>query len=403
MIINLKKLAIICSHPIQYYAPVFKLIAANQNIDLKVFYTLGSENQTDQGFIQNIIWDIPLLEGYPYEFIENVSKNPGSHHYKGIINPDLINKINAFKPDVLLIYGWAYSSHLSVMWYFHRKIPIWFRGDSTLLDRQPYWKKLLRKFSLAMVYKNVDLAFYVGRQNFDYFRAAGLSKEQLIFAPHAVDNHRFGMDQFDEAQIFRNKLGIVDGEILVLFAGKLERKKSPDLLLQAFLDLDTDDVHLLFVGNGESEENLKRAVKSLTNPPPAPSKGEQNSSRKEKIHFLDFKNQSEMPMIYQACDLFCLPSKGPGETWGLAVNEAMAAGKAVLISDRVGCGTDLVENGKNGYIFEAQDKIDLVVKLKILVADQAALAEMGKRSAEKIKEWSFKFQVEAITEAINKL
>ncbi|RZK36073.1 MAG: glycosyltransferase [Pedobacter sp.] len=368
-----------------------------------VFYTLGSEIQPDQGFKQNIIWDIPLLEGYPHEFIENVSKNPGSHHYKGIINPDLISKINVFKPDVLLIYGWAYSSHLSVMRYFHRKIPVWFRGDSTLLDRQPYWKKLLRKFSLAMVYKNVDLAFYVGRQNFDYFRAAGLSKKQLIFAPHAIDNHRFGTDRFDEAQIFRNKLGIVDGDILVLFAGKLERKKSPDLLLQAFLKLNTDDVHLLFVGNGELDENLKRAVKSLTNPPPAPSKGGQDSSMKERIHFLDFKNQSEMPMIYQACDLFCLPSKGPGETWGLAVNEAMAAGKAVLISDRVGCGTDLVENGKNGYIFKAQDENDLLVKLKILVEDQYGLAEMGKRSAQKIKQWSFKLQVEAIMEAVYKL
>lgn len=110
-----------------------------------------------------------------------------------------------------------------------------------------------------------------------------------------------------------------------------------------------------------------------------------------------------MPVIYQACDLFCLPSKGPGETWGLAVNEAMAAVKAVLISDRVGCGIDLVEIGKNGYIFKAQDENDLLVNLKILVEDQAALAEMGKRSAEKIKQWSFKLQVEAIMEAINKL
>ncbi|RZK37753.1 MAG: glycosyltransferase [Pedobacter sp.] len=368
-----------------------------------VFYTLGSENQTDQGFIQNIIWDIPLLEGYQYEFIENVSKNPGSHHYKGIINPDLISKINAFKPDVLLIYGWAYSSHLKVMRYFHRKIPLWFRGDSTLMDRQPYWKKLVRKFSLAMVYKNVDLAFYVGQQNLGYFRAAGLSKKQLIFAPHAVDNHRFGKDRFHEAQIFRNKLGILDGEILVLFAGKLERKKSPDLLLQAFLELNTDDAHLLFVGNGELEEYLKRVVKSFTNPPPAPSKGGQNSPTKERIHFVDFKNQSEMPVIYQACDLFCLPSKGPGETWGLAVNEAMAAGKAVLISDRVGCGADLVEDGKNGYIYKSQDENDLLTKLKILVDDQPTLAEMGKRSAEKIKQWSFKLQVEAIMEAVNKL
>ncbi|RZL41586.1 MAG: glycosyltransferase family 1 protein, partial [Pedobacter sp.] len=158
----MKKLAIIITHPIQYYAPVFKLLAAQCN--LKVFYTWGlegAEAKVDKGFNQKIIWDIPLLEGYEYAFLKNKAKEQGSHHFMGMKNPSIISKINNFNPDAILVYGWAYQSHLKVLRYFKGKIPIWFRGDSHLLDSKPLWKKLARKALLTWVYSYIDKAFYV--------------------------------------------------------------------------------------------------------------------------------------------------------------------------------------------------------------------------------------------------
>ncbi|WP_240183067.1 glycosyltransferase family 4 protein [Pedobacter jeongneungensis] len=232
---------------------------------------------------------------------------------------------------------------------------------------------------LKWVYSYIDKAFYVGTANKNYYNQFGLKEKQVIFSPHAIDNSRFGKIDPQETTEIREKLAINQNNILILFAGKLEPKKAPLLLLQAFKQLANPNLHLLFVGNGELEKELKTTAGNLSN-----------------IHFMDFQNQSKMPAIYQACDLFCLPSKGPNETWGLAVNEAMAAGKAVLISTKVGCAVDLIKPGINGEIFKSNDLNDLMQKLGELTESKEKLAEMGMQSQQIIQNWSFEKQVKAI-------
>ncbi len=488
----MKKLAIITTHPIQYYAPVFKLLAKTNK--LKVLYTWGelSMAKYDQGFGQQIEWDIPLLEGYDYMFLENISKDPGSHHFNGIINPTLIQEVERFEPDAILIYGWAWKSHLKALRFFKGKIPIYFRGDSTILGQQKNFKSLLRNLFLKWVYSHVDKAFYVGTSNKAYFKHFGLKEEQLVFAPHAIDNDRFTKDRSIEDRLLRDKLGISANEILILFAGKLEPKKNPKLLLDAFINLDLKNTHLLFVGNGVLEEALKGTVERLVEKGSFDSaqddklegklddneeglelrarsweektieksfdyaqddrlegkldddeeglelearsweeknieksfdytlddnlassqndkpRGTQVNKRgkstrdylKRQIHFMDFQNQTAMPVVYQACDLFCLPSQGPGETWGLAVNEAMAVGKAVLVSDKVGCAVDLVKAGVNGAVFKSGDLADFNQKLNALTENKDKLAQMGFASQQIIKDWSFEKQVAVIIDTI---
>ena len=375
------RLAIITTHPIQYYAPVFKILNEAQQINIKVFYTWGQKSveKFDPGFGINVDWDIPLLRGYDHEWVKNTSTDPGSHHFKGIINPELIDRVNTWQPDAILIFGWAYHSHLKAIRYFKNRVPIYFRGDSTLLDVQKGFKALLRSVFLRWVYRYIDYAFYVGANNKAYFKKYGLKDEQLSFAPHAVDNDRFTADRTDEALKLRQSIGISADDVLILFAGKLEQKKSPLLLLDAFLALGKPNIHLLFVGNGIMEVPIKTG-----------------SSNHKNIHFIDFQNQSKMPAVYQASDLFCLPSKGPGETWGLAVNEAMAAGKPVLASDQVGCAIDLVVPSFTGYIFESENLSDITEKLRLLTKDKSRLKTLGMNAKNKIAEWSFDNQVSAI-------
>jgi glycosyltransferase involved in cell wall biosynthesis len=379
------RLAIVSTHPIQYYAPVFKLLHEKQGVDIKVYYTWGESAQEkfDPGFGKNIDWDIPLLQGYDHEWVKNTATDPGSHHFKGIINPELITRVNTWRPDVLLVFGWAYHSHLKAIRYFKNKILVYFRGDSTLLDVQKGFKALLRSVFLKWVYRHIDHALYVGTHNKAYFKKYGLKDEQLSFAPHAVDNNRFTADRTDEALKLRQSLGIPTGDLLILFAGKLEQKKSPLLLLAAFLTLGKPNIHLLFVGNGIMEVPIKT-----------------KSSDHKNIHFINFQNQSLMPVVYQACDLFCLPSKGPSETWGLAVNEAMAAGKPVLVSDKVGCAIDLVIPGFTGDIFESENLSDITEKLRLLTNDKSQLKTLGTNAKNKIAEWSFSKQVAAILNKI---
>ncbi len=383
---KMKKLAIITTHPIQYYAPLFKLLNERENKNIKVFYTWGEKalDKYDPGFKQKIEWDIPLLEGYSYEWVKNTSAEPGSHHFRGIINPDLINQVKKWQPDAILFYGWAYHSHLKAIRYFRNKVPVLFRGDSTLLDEQKSTRNILKAILLKWVYKHIDHAFYVGTNNKNYFKRYGLKEDQLSFAPHAIDNDRFAANRSAGALLIRETLGISKSEILILFAGKLEEKKSPVLLLNAFLTLNKPGSHLLFVGNGALENELKTLA-----------------SGKSAIHFMDFQNQSDMPQIYQACDLFCLPSKGPGETWGLAVNEAMACGKAILASDKVGCAADLVKEDYNGAVFQSMQSDELVIKLTKLINSKAELNALGHNSKILIKDWNFRAIAEAIENKLN--
>lgn len=371
----MKKLAVITTHPIQYYAPVFQLLHRRKKIAVKVFYTAGEKvgGRLDRGFNKVVEWDIPLLDGYDFEWLENRADDPGSHHFRGIINPAGIERIKAWQPDTLLVFGWSYHSHLKIIRYFNRKIPIYFRGDSTLLNERNGLKTIIKRIFLTWVYKHIDHAFYVGQNNKAYFKKYGLHENQLSFAPHAIDNERFGISRKTEANELRSALSITQTDILILFAGKFEAVKNLGLLLTAFIKLNKPHVHLLLAGNGPNEDELKEKAKDV------PLAG--------NIHFAGFKNQSYMPVLYQAADLFCLPSKS--ETWGLSINEAMACSKAVLASDSVGCAADLIKSGRNGEIFKSDDAGSLCERLQQLTESREELVKLGQQSKLIINDWSF--------------
>jgi glycosyltransferase involved in cell wall biosynthesis len=378
------RIAVVSTHPIQYYAPLFRFMAKEPGVELKVFYTwsqseLGSKFDVDFGKI--IEWDIPLLDGYAFEFIDNISNDPGVHHFNGINNPNLNKSIAIWKPEFVLVIGWNFKSHLACMRYFKGKIPVLFKGDSTLLDEKPGLKKILRRISLTWVYRKVDIALYVGKNNFDYFKKHGLQDNQLHWVPHAVDNTRFrgGKELEEEAKLWRRRLDIRDDELVVLFAGKFEPKKDPDFMIRLAKNLPDTRLKLILVGNGILESELK-----------------ERASGDKRIIFLDFQNQQKMPLVYRLCDIFVLPSKGPGETWGLAVNEAMACKRPVLVSKKCGCVPDLVEENVTGWVFEPGDTGDLEMKelLQKTLNDQSRLKAMGEQIWTKLQPYSYETVIE---------
>jgi glycosyltransferase involved in cell wall biosynthesis len=351
---------------------LFKLLAEKNKIKIKVFYTWeqSKERVYDKKFGKEIKWDIPLLEGYDYTFVKNTAKNPGSGHFYGVINPTLISEIEEWNANAILVFGWNHQSHFKAMRHFKGKIPVYFRGDSTLLDETIDLKISLRRIWLKLVYRYIDYAFYVGINNKKYYLKHGLKEKQLIFAPHAIDNKRFYDDDGQyakKAMIWRKELGYSENDKVILFVGKFEPKKNPLLLIDAAKEIQK--YKFLFVGNGKLENEMKNRADEFSN-----------------IQFLPFQNQSLMPVVYRLGSVFVLPSKGPGETWGLAVNEAMACGLPVLVSNKVGCAIDLVEYGKNGFIFKSDDIDDLIEKLSLF---ENNYGEFGKKSKKIIKNWSF--------------
>lgn len=368
------RLAVVTTHPIQYYAPLFRRVSEHENINLKVFYgwTGSTDASYDPGFEQDVEWDLPLLDGYDHTFVPNESDDPGTHHFRGLVNPELVPNVEEWGPEAVLVFGWSWQSHLRALRHFSGRVPVFFRGDSTLIDEQSGPRQWARRVGLWWVYRHVDHALYVGTHNKEYFEAHGLADEQLHWVPHAIDNDRFadpdGTLQAEAAE-WRRELCIPAGAPTIVFAGKLSRKKAPGLLLAAFGRLDAPDAHLVVAGSGPLEEDLRRRAGN-------------------RVHFLGFQNQSRMPVVYRLGDVFVLPSRGPGETWGLVINEAMACGRAVVAGTKVGCAPDLIEDGENGFVFESEDEAALADCLQRLVDDADRRARMGTASARRIEDWS---------------
>ena len=375
----MKKLAIITSHPIQYNAPLFRLLTERGRVQVKVFYTWGQTKEGpvyDPDFGQAFQWDIPLLEGYEYQFIENLSKNPGAGHFGGIVNKDLIPAVEAWQPDAVLLYGWSFKSHLQVLRHFKGKINLLFRGDSTLLDEQEGFsiKKLARRIFLRWVYRHVNICLYTGTANKAYYQKHGLKETQLLFAPHAVDNERFAKDDASRhaaAQAWRRQLGIGANELVFLFAGKFEPKKDPLLLVQAFQALNQPGTRLVLVGQGVLAQQLQAMA-----------------AGHNQIILLPFQNQQSMPLLYRLADVYVLPSRGPGETWGLAVNEAMVCGRPVLVSSQCGCAADLI-TPDTGWLFQAGSVEDLCRQMQAVLAQQGHLSAKGQAARAHVRQFNY--------------
>jgi glycosyltransferase involved in cell wall biosynthesis len=382
------RLAIVSTHPIQYYAPVFRALAQSARVLPRIFYTWSQTAAGpvfDPGFGTEFAWDVPLREGYDHVFVPNVARRPGSDHFSGIQNPGLMRAISDWGADVVLIYGWNLHSHLGVMRYFKGEVPVLFRGDSTLLDARSPLRSLLRRFYLRWVYSHVDVAIAVGQNNRDYYEWCGVSQKRIAFAPHSVDTVRFGDadgEHAKRAREWRKELGVSDDSVTFVFAAKLIPKKDPQLLLDAFMALNSS-AHLVFFGDGELEATLRDRARG-----------------RAKVHFLPFQNQRSMPAVYRLGDVYVLPSRGPGETWGLAMNEAMASGRPVIASSRVGGARDLVQEGRTGWVFESENGDDLCrVMRAALTCGRDGLTRMGDDAQALSKEWSTEAAADAIARA----
>jgi glycosyltransferase involved in cell wall biosynthesis len=373
----LKRLAIIVSHPIQYYAPLYQRLARRDDLALRVFFTwhrAGTPVQ-DEGFKLPIEWDLPLTEGYESELVPNMSPAPGTHHFFGVINPSLVKRVVAWGPDIVHITGWAWCSHLYAMRHLAKLgIPTLFRGDSHLLD-VPIPSGIgwtLKRALLKRVFSWPRAFLVVGSANRAYYRAFDVEPDRLFPCTHSIDVHRFSFQSETyeaEASQWRKKLGISPNQCVLLFAGKFEKKKHPVQLMQVVRDLPDCQLVLVMVGNGELDEEIRGIAAT------APG----------RFRLLPFQNQQMMPLVYRLGDLFVLPS-AYGETWGLATNEALACSRPVLVSDHVGCAQDIRDDSCS-CIFSWADADGLGKAIRMLTQDRDKLIAM--RPTALRKAWSF--------------
>jgi glycosyltransferase involved in cell wall biosynthesis len=388
------RLAYLVTHPIQYQAPLLRRIAREPDIELRVFFAsdLSLRSFFDPAFRQSIEWDVPLLEGYEYEFLPTLGKK-GPISFWQPLNYGLVSRLKAGDFDALWVHGYMRWHHWVAMAAAKRLgIKVLVRDEATPMSRERgTLKQGSKRAFFAWLGRTADCFLAIGSLNGRYYRQHGLPDDCVFMMPYTVDNAFFQARSVEFAsrrEVLRNTLGLERGRPIILYAGKLMPRKRPDDLLKAYRQLSADGraephPYLLYVGDGEMRRDLE-AMAAATG--------------WRSVIFQGFKNQTEIAAFYDLCDLFVMPSET--EAWGLVVNEAMNAGRAVIVSDRVGCAPDLVRNGDNGFVFKAGDVADLSRVLGEALASPEQYMKMGCRSLALINRWSFEEDVAGLRAAL---
>jgi glycosyltransferase involved in cell wall biosynthesis len=388
------RLAYFVSHPIQYQAPLLRLISCESDIDLTVFFSsdFSVRAYRDPGFGIEVEWDVPLLSGYKYEFLPHFLES----NRLGFFNPlnyGVSRRLARGRFDAAWIFG--YSQVVSVNAILSAKmlgIPIILRAESNLDSHVRSKMTLGVKRALARLLKPaVDYVLPIGKANERYWKYYLGEEFPMACMPYAVDNDFFRtriLEAASQRDQLRCDLGLAAGRPIILFASKLQTRKRCIDLVEAYIRLapapaQDPDAYLLIVGDGEERGALEARVRN---------------SGLSSIRFLGFRNQTELPRFYDLCDVFVLPSHG--ETWGLVVNEVMNAGRPVIVSDQVGCQADLVVDGENGLVYRAFDVEALSCHLRTVIGNPEFAAQMGQAGLRRIQHYSFKENVTALRRAL---
>ena len=388
------RLAYVVSHPIQYQAPLLRRIAAEPGIDLTVFFSsdFSVRAYKDAGFGTELKWDVDLLSGYKHEFLPR-TRDTSAPTPTRPINYGIFRRLRQGNFDAVWVHGYATVNSLHAMLAAKALgLPVLLRAESWLGDRPRTERTLVfKKLYLKFVRSLVDATLAIGTHNRQYWQKYFGQHFPIFLVPYAVDNQYF-QQRAQAAAPRRNELcaelNIDPARPVILFASKLQKRKHCDHLLEAYLRMrpaEGGDPHpyLVIVGDGEQRKLLEERVRE---------------SGCTSVRFAGFRNQSELPRFFDLASVFVLPSRH--EPWGLIVNEAMNAARAVIVTDEVGSAADLVRDGETGFIYHATDIDGLHAALQRALENPEITREIGQRALARVSQWDFEADVRGLNEAL---
>jgi glycosyltransferase involved in cell wall biosynthesis len=356
-------LAILTTHPIQYQVPLWQALARRGDIDFQVWYmsNQGAREYHDPDFGRRVQWDLPLLEGYPFRFLETAPVGADLTTFRGTRIQGAASLLRQQQPAALWITGWHLQAYLQLAAAARlRGIPVWLRGESNDMRRRPWTRRLARDVVLRTLFAQIERFFFIGSANRRLYIAHGVPDRKLFPAPYCVDNERFARAALHPQPTrdeLRRRWRIPPDATTFLICGKLIPQKRPLDPLRAALRVVQDrpdlrgKIHIVLVGTGELQRETELAAREL-----------QAICGREVVTWAGFMNQTEIPAAYVAADWLVLASDAR-ETWGLVVNEALASGTPVLASDQCGCAEDLVRPLSPSLVYPCGDVEALAARM----------------------------------------
>jgi glycosyltransferase involved in cell wall biosynthesis len=256
------------------------------------------------------------------------------------------------RPAAMLLCGYNDVGRLRVLRCCNRLgIPVFLVGDSNLRgERVSGLKAFIKKLFIPRVIKRCFGVMPCGSYGAEYFVKYGATTDRVYFVPYEPDYQliqNLSQQRIDEVahqhQLHPERRRIV-------FCGRMIPAKRPDLAIDAFVAIANDrpDFDLIMIGDGDLRRNAEGRIPAHL---------------RSRVRFTGFLgNQEEISALYRASDVFVLPSVY--EPWGVVINEAVAAGMAVVATDSVGAAGELVRDGVNGRTFPSGDRAAFTAALK---------------------------------------
>lgn len=379
------RIGFLVSHPIQYYAPIFRELA--RRCDLTVFFAHRQDaaGQGKAGYGVAFDWDVDLLSGYESRFLKNVARVPSTQTFAGCNTPEIADRIAEGRFDAFVVPGWSLRSYWQAVRACRRThVPVMVRGDSQLAGQRGGAVGRVKGVVFPHMLKQFDACLYVGQRNREYLEHYGVAAKRLFFSPHCVDNDAFARASAAARGV--GGRGPSGSRRRVLFVGRLVDSKRPMDVVQAVVRLVSEGqpVDLVIAGAGELQGRMEEAARTAG----------------VDAKFLGFVNQSQLPGVYASSDVIVLPSIAT-ETWGLVVNEAMACGVPAVVSDAVGCGPDLILPGATGAVAPLGDVPALATSIASVLALDPSLTRRA--LAERMEIYSPARAADGVLEAADAL
>jgi glycosyltransferase involved in cell wall biosynthesis len=380
----------IASHPVQYMSPVLRRLAQHPLVDLTVAYcTLrGAKPGRDPEFEITVQWDVPLLDGYTWVEIPN--RGSGSDSFFGLYNPGLWKLIRNGRFDAVLIYtGYMRSS----FWisYAASKLShaaFLFGTDATTLFPMvgAKWKKHIKRVLWPALFRLADQVIVPSSGTKSLIRSLGISDDRITLTPYSVDNDWWlARSEQSDRPALRSSWGISPETVVILFCAKLQPWKRPQDLLQAFAQARLQNTFLVIAGEGPLRKDIENLANTL--------------GLADRVRFLGFVNQTQLPALYTSSDLLVLPSSY--EAFGVVVNEASLCACPVVVSDRVGAAEDLILPVDPELVYPCGNVDALAALLTKLCGDRERLAQLGRSFRNRLTSWSSQDSVAGTVEAIS--
>jgi glycosyltransferase involved in cell wall biosynthesis len=318
----------------------------------------GMKRARDPDFGIEFEWDVDVLSGYEWRVVKG-HRNQAPDDFLSIYASGIGRELRA-NYDAVVIEGYGFAGYIEAVRCARRaRSRVIYLSESTLeeMPRSALKRKLKGGFFRWLVRPD-DHGLAAGTRSRRYLEYMGVCPQQIHDYPYCVDTSLTdrAWPRREELRAERRaELGLSSDSVVFVFSGKIFDKKDPLGFLEAFSRV-SGRADVLMIGAGEQQDRVKELA-----------------ALDPRIHFLGFRNQTELPSLYAASDVLVLPSKY-AESWGLVVNEAMSMGCAAIVSDRVGSSADLIEGRDTGLVVPAEDPGALAAALQQCVDDRELLA-----------------------------